>query len=241
MENPEIEVIFENGDILAVNKPPHMVVFSEKKEKSSLIEFLIKRYPELKNVGAPPRYGVVHRLDKETSGILLTAKNEEALNFLQKQFKKRRVIKKYVALVVGNVRENENKIESLIGRSPKDRTKQKVYLPFSPEAKGKRTAITRYKVIKRFSDYTLLEVIPKTGRKHQIRVHLSYIGHPIVGDKKYGFKNQICPIGLNRHFLHASYIKFQLVDEKIIEIKSDLPAELNTILDNLKIKSQNAK
>ena len=233
MENPEIEVIFENGNILAVNKPPHMVVFSEKKEENSLIEFLIKRCPELKNIGNSPRYGIVHRLDKETSGVLLTAKNEETLNFLQKQFKTRRVIKKYVALVVGNVRENENKIESLIGRSPKDRIKQKVYLPFSPEAKGKRTAITRYKVTKRFSDYTLLEVIPKTGRKHQIRVHLSYIGHPIAGDKKYGFKNQICPIGLNRHFLHAGFLKIKLPNNKEKEFEANLTKDLEEILKKI--------
>jgi len=235
MENPKIDVVFENGDVLVVNKPPHVVVFSEKEAKAkSLLSLLLKKYPQLKKVGMPPRYGLVHRLDKETSGILLIAKNEKALHFLQKQFKKGEVLKKYIALVVGQTREDEYKIESLIGRSLKNKTKQKVYLPFGPRAAGKRVAITHYRVIKRFPDYTLLEVTPKTGRKHQIRVHLSYANHPIAGDKKYGFRNQPCPSGLKRHFLHAYFLKIKLPNKKVRVFKSKLPEDLKETIKKLK-------
>jgi 23S rRNA pseudouridine1911/1915/1917 synthase len=179
----------------------------------------------------------VHRLDKETSGILLIAKNDKALEFFQKQFKERRVKKKYLALVVGDLKNEKGKIETLIGRSPKNRLKQKIYLPFEPAALGKRTAITEYRVLKRFKKYTLVEVEPKTGRKHQIRCHFAYLGHPIAGDKIYGFKNQPVPEGLKRHFLHASYLKIKLPDGASAkaasrEFKSELPEDLKQVLEN---------
>ena len=190
----------------------------------------------------------VHRLDKDTSGILLIAKNDNALEFLQKQFKERRVKKKYLALVVGNLKNegvgeedksssspfaNSRVIETLIGRSPKDRRKQKVYLLHDPRAEGKRMAVTKYKVLKRFENYDLIEVEPKTGRKHQIRTHLAYLGHPIAGDKLYGFKNQLTPKGLKRQFLHASYLKINLPNGEIREFKSALPNDLKLCLQNL--------
>jgi len=175
----------------------------------------------------------VHRLDKDTSGILLIAKNDKSLDFLQKQFKERKVEKKYLALAVGNLKNNEGKIETLIGRSPKDRKKQKAYLPNEPGAEGKREAITEYKILKKFKNYTLIEVQPKTGRKHQIRVHLSYISHPLAGDKMYGFKNQPCPEGLKRQFLHASYLKIQLPSGEIKEFKSELLEDLKKVIKNL--------
>lgn len=175
----------------------------------------------------------VHRLDKDTSGVFLVAKNNKALKFFQKQFKERKVAKKYIALVVGHLKNKEGVIETLLGRSPADKRKQKAYLTGEPGAKGKREAITKYKLLQRFSNYDLLEVEPKTGRKHQIRAHFSYLGHPIAGDKLYGFKNQLCPEGLKRQFLHASYIKIRLPDGKIKEFKSKLPADLKLILDSL--------
>jgi len=192
----------------------------------------------------------VHRLDKDTSGILLVAKNDKALEFLQKQFKERRVKKKYLALVIGHLKTEEGVgdeakassspfaaarvIETLIGRSPGDRRKQKVYLPGEPNSQGKRKAVTEYKVLQRFENYTLIEVEPRTGRKHQIRTHLAYLGHPIAGDKLYGFKGQICPEGLKRHFLHASYLKIKLPDGETKEFKSELPDDLKLCLINLK-------
>ena len=176
----------------------------------------------------------VHRLDKDTSGIFLVAKNDKSLEFLQKQFKERRVEKKYIALVTGNLKTERGKIETLIGRSPKDRRKQKVYLPGEPENKGKREAITEYEVLKKFKNYTLIEAIPKTGRKHQIRTHFAYLGHPVAGDKLYGFKNQPTPKGLKRQFLHANYLKIKLPNGEIKEFNSGLPEDLKSCQQSLK-------
>jgi len=183
----------------------------------------------------------VHRLDKDTSGILLIAKNDKTLDFLQKQFKERKIKKQYLALVVGNLKTKEGEIETLIGRSPKDRKKQKVYLLHEPGSEGRhppttlRKAITEYKVLKKFENYTLIEVLPKTGRKHQIRVHLAYLSHPIVGDKMYGFKNQPLPKGLKRQFLHANYLRIELPNGETKEFKSELPSDLKLCLQNLKL------
>ena len=175
----------------------------------------------------------VHRLDKDTSGVLLIVKNDAILAFLQKQFKKREVVKKYLALVVGKMKNSEGKIETLIGRSPADRKKQKVYSPGEPNSQGKRESVTKYKVLQRFKDYDFIEVEPKTGRKHQIRTHFSYLGHPITGDRMYGFKGQTLPKGLKRHFLHAYYLKIKLPNGREKEFKSELPEDLKTILNNL--------
>ncbi|MBU2540253.1 RluA family pseudouridine synthase [Patescibacteria group bacterium] len=246
----EIETIYEDDNILVINKPAGLVVFPEGQTKNgTLIDLLIEKYPRLKNVGEPPRYGIVHRLDKDTSGILLVAKTDEALIFFQKQFKTRKIEKKYIALVSGVIKENQGVIETLIGRAPKDRMKQKAFFIGEPGSEGKREAITEYKTIARlrsngatarqdrFQNYTLLEVAPKTGRKHQIRCHLAHIQHPIVGDKMYGFKGQPTPKELTRHFLHASYLKFQLLNGKIIEMKSELPEELINVIKILNPKS----
>lgn len=212
-----MKILYQDENVLAVDKPAGIVVDD-----------------------IPRR---VHRLDKDTSGIFLIAKNDESLEFLQKQFQERKVKKKYLALVVGNLKEQEGTIETLLGRSPKNRKKQRAFLPFGPDAlkKGKRLAITEYRVLERYTDgknyYTLVEVVPKTGRKHQIRAHLAYIGHPIAGDKMYGFKNQPCPNSLKRHFLHASYLKIKLPNGQIKEFKSELSNELNLCLLNLKLLS----
>lgn len=228
----KLNVLYEDNDLIVVEKPPGIIVFPENKQKEkTLIEHLTEIYPELKEMN-PPRYGTIHRLDKDTSGILLIAKNEKALSFYQEQFKKRELKKKYIALVIGEVEQGE--IETLIGRSPKNRLKQKVYLFQSPDSKNKREAITEYKRLKKFKEYTLIEVEPKTGRKHQIRAHLTYLNHPIAGDKIYGFKNQITPRGLKRHFLHASYIRIRLMNNKIKEINSELPEDLKQTLCQIK-------
>ena len=176
--------------------------------------------------------GRAHRLDKDTSGILITAKNEKTLEFLQKQFKERKIKKKYLALVTGNLKEKEGKIETLLGRSPNDRRKQKVFSPTDPGAEGKREAVTHYKVLQRFKNYDLIEIEPRTGRKHQIRVHFSHLGHPLAGDKLYGFKNQPEPEGLKRQFLHANYLKITLPNNIIKEFESKLPNDLKTCLPN---------
>ena len=172
----------------------------------------------------------VHRLDKDTSGIFLVAKNDKALEFFQRQFKERKVEKKYISLVAGHLKNQTGEIRTLLGRAPSDRRKQKVFLPQEPETRDKREAITCYKVLQRFKDYDLIEAEPKTGRKHQIRAHFAYLGHPIAGDKLYGFKGQHTPQGLKRQFLHASYLKIELPINQIKEFKSELPDELKTKL-----------
>jgi 23S rRNA pseudouridine1911/1915/1917 synthase len=202
-----IKVIYEDENLLVIDKPSGIDSESFKRR--------------------------VHRLDKDTSGILLIAKTDEALKFFQEQFKKRRVKKKYLALVWGHLKNNEGEIKTLIGRSLKNKRKQSVYLPFQPKSEGKREAITKYKLIKRYKDYDLVEAEPITGRMHQIRVHFSYLKHPVVGDKIYGFKNQKIPKGLKRQFLHAYYLKIKLPNGEEKEFKSELPPSLKKVLENL--------
>lgn len=233
----QIDIIYEDNDVLVINKPAGLPVFKEGDVRGeTLTDDLLKQFLYLSQ-NKPPRYGIVHRLDKDTSGILLIARNDKSLKFLQKQFKNRTIQKKYLALVIGDIKDKSGIIETLIGRSPKDGKKQKVFLLGEPESQNKRQAITEYKVLERYDGYTLLEVIPKTGRKHQIRCHLAYIQHPIVGDKVYGFKNQPTPRGLNRHFLHASYLKIELPNDQIKELKSDLPEKLRNVIKELKSKN----
>lgn len=230
----QLEPLYEDSNLLVINKPSRIVVFPEGQTKqNTLIDTLLVKYLELKNVGEPPRYGIIHRLDKDTSGILLVAKTNEALIFFQKQFKNRTVEKRYIALVVGSIKDNEGTIETLIGRSPNDKRKQKAYLLNDSLSEGKKEAITKYKVQERFKDYTLLEVKIETGRRHQIRCHLAYIHHPVAGDKMYGFKDSPVPKGLNRQFLHSAYLKIKLPDGQIKEFKSNLPEDLEKIINTL--------
>jgi 23S rRNA pseudouridine1911/1915/1917 synthase len=230
-----IKIIYEDKDLLVVDKPAGMPVFKEGNiSENTLADYLIEKYPELKK-NEPPRYGIAHRLDKDTSGLLLVAKSPEALIFFQKQFKNRTIQKKYLALVVGTIKDQKGTIDTLIGRSPKDPKKQKAFFAGEPGSFGKRQAVTEYKVAQDFESYTLLEVIPKTGRKHQIRCHLAYIHHPIAGDKVYGFRRQPAPKGLSRHFLHASYLKIKLPSGQEKEFESLLPEDLNKIIKNLEI------
>lgn len=212
-----MEIIYEDKDLLVIDKPAGI-------ETTEIPEKLGRKVFN------------IHRLDKDTSGVNLFAKSQEALIFFQKQFINREIEKKYLALVSGNVKNDSGTTDTLIGRSKKDGKKQKVYLPLEPGAENKRNAVTEYKVVKRFKGYTLLEVAPKTGRKHQIRCHMAYLGHPITGDKMYGFKKQPSPVGLSRQFLHASYIKIKMLDDKFKEIRSDLPEELKRVLNNLSLK-----
>ena len=207
MPNTRFKVIYEDENVLVIDKPAGIVADDFPKR--------------------------VHRLDKDTSGVLLIAKNDGALDFLQKQFKDRKVEKRYIALAVGNLKNEKGVIETLLGRSPKDKRKQKVFLPNDPKARGKREATTRYKVLQKFKDYTLCEVQPRTGRKHQIRCHFAYISHPIAGDKMYGFKNQPCPENLKRQFLHASELKITLPNGIKKEFKSKLPEELKKVLEKI--------
>lgn len=219
----DIKIIYEDKDILVVDKPAGIVVVPD------LINKLIEKYPELKNAGEAPRYGIVHRLDKDTSGILLVAKTPESLIFLQKQFINRGVEKKYICLVEGAIKDDSGEIKTFIARSKGDFRKQ-VAIPENPGGQtAGREAVTEYKVLQRYKDYTLLEVRIKTGRRHQIRCHLSYLHHPVAGDKLYGFKNSKMPEGLTRQFLHASYLKIKLLNGETKEFYSELPEDLKHV------------
>jgi len=233
-----LNIIFQDENILVVEKPAGIVTLPDEKNKSGVfLELLLSEFPEQKKVNE--RGGILHRLDKDTSGLILVAKNKETFDFLVKEFKERKVEKKYLALVVGKIDGEKGVIETLVGRSPKDRKKQKAFLLLDPEAKrqGLRKAVTEYKALKHFrdneNDYTLIEASPKTGRKHQIRVHLAHIGHPIVGDKVYGFKNQPVPKGLDRHFLHATYLKIKLPSGEEKEFRCPLPTYLDAIVKQM--------
>jgi len=243
MQNTKIKILHEDENILVIDKPAGISVYSENPHEITIIENLIRHYPDLQGAGSYPRYGIVHRLDKETSGILTIARNNQTLTWIQKQFKESLAEKKYIALVVGVMEIEKGEIKTLIGRSKKDFRKQKIFLPHEPEAEGKREAITEYKILKKYSakggsasggkNYTLVEAIPKTGRTHQIRAHFAYIHHSVAGDKKYGSKNQIIPEGLQRHFLHANYLKIKLPDNQIMEFQSELPEDLKIVLNKL--------
>jgi len=233
----EVKVIYENHNLLAIEKPAGITVFSEKPvPKKTFIDFLLEQFPHLKEC-EPPRYGMVHRLDKETSGVLLVAKNEKALSFFQEQFKEKKIVKKYLALVYGKLKVKKGRIDTLLGRSPSNRLKQKVFFPFEPKAEGKRRAVTDYSVLGyykgRGSDYTLVEFTPKTGRKHQIRVHIMSLGHPIVGDKLYSFKDKKNSEDLGRQFLHSSFLGIELFDGSKKAIESALPKDLKEFLKRL--------
>ena len=233
----KLDIIYEDDDLLVVDKPSGLVVFPEKIDNEQKAEFLIdiilKYRPALKMVGLAPRYGIIHRLDKETSGLLLIAKNNQSLKLFQEQFQKGTVLKEYIALCSGIFSENSGRIESLIGRSPSDRRKQKAYPLYSSQIKGKgRLAITDYYVLKKMKNYTLIRAIPRTGRKHQIRCQTAQIGHPIVGDTLYQFKNQTTPTGLKRQFLHAERLTIEGTDGIKREFYSPLSADLQIILNN---------
>lgn len=225
-----IEIIYEDNDVIVVNKPSGVVVYNEdsvKIKKKCLSSLLLERFPIIKEVGGE-RNGAVHRLDKDTSGVIIFAKNNDTLLWLQKQLLEKKVKKEYITLVYKKMKKEGGVISSFITRSPKDRRKQKAYYGEN----GKRKAITSFKVLKTFKDYTLLKVRIKTGRKHQIRCHLSFIGHPVVGDNLYKFKDNKDPKGVNRQLLHARFIKIKtLSGEKIFKAK--LPSDFKEVLRSL--------
>lgn len=226
-----IEIIFENEDILVLNKPAGLLIHpTTYQEKDTLVDWLLEKYPQIKDVGDDPlRPGVVHRLDKDTSGLLIVAKNQKAFEYFKKQFQERKIEKKYLALVVGRPKEDKGLIVKSITRSKRNPRKRTVLLD-----QNAKSAKTEYQVLKTYqiekNIYSLLEVQIHTGRTHQIRVHLSSFGYPVAGDKEYKHKRQPCPENLNRQFLHAYHLKFYLFNGKMIKLKSNLPADLKQII-----------
>lgn len=233
----EFEVIYEDSDMLALNKPAGIVVHHDAYHSAdTIVDWVKEHYPKIGGVGEDPlRPGIVHRLDKDTSGVLLIAKNQDSFLYLKNLFKIGGVQKTYKALVVGDVKNNEGVIDAPIARSTKNFQKRVV----GGKQGRSREAITSYHVIKRFKaplygDLTLLDVLPKTGRTHQIRSHVAHIGHPVVCDQLYGGKRFVCPEGLSRQFLHAFSIQLEDIRGKSLYIEAPLPADLSVLLEKLR-------
>lgn len=244
----EIKILYEDEYILALDKPTGLLVHTDGRSKEkTLVDWLNLNYPELSEVGEPQtlqngevikRPGIVHRLDRDTSGIIIVAKTKEAHAYLKEQFQNKKIQKIYHAVVHGNFSEDklEGIIDKPIGRSASD------FRKWSAEygAKGElREAVTEYKVLAQNKDFAYLEASPKTGRTHQIRVHLKAISHPVVGDKLYGPKvnheSRIMnyakgtEVKLDRLMLHAVSIKLKLPDGTGINIESPLPHEFEEV------------
>lgn len=225
-EEIPLDVIFENDDLIVVNKPAGMVVHPAAGHPSgTLVNAVLGYEPDIEGIGAEERPGVVHRLDKETSGLILMAKNERAHRWLQDQFRLRKVEKTYLALVDGKPPTPAGRVEAYIGRDPKQRKKMAIVSP----SKG-REAISEYKTLESFNKHTLLEFHPLTGRTHQIRLHCAFLGCPIVGDPIYGRRDSTLEI--HRHFLHAAKLKITLPNENQPTVfEAELPEELVRVLD----------
>ncbi len=224
-----LQVVFENNDLLVINKPAGMVVHPAAGHATgTLVQAALAHAPELEGIGGELRPGVVHRLDKETSGLILMAKNDRTHRWLQDQFRLRRVVKIYLALVDGFPPTPQGRIEAPIGRDSSHRKRMAIQTP----GKG-REASSEYRTLEKFRNHTLLEVHPLTGRTHQIRLHLAFINCPIVGDTLYGHKRPSLPI--ERHFLHAHRLTITLPGTDVpVTFDAPLPQELERVLDTLR-------
>lgn len=220
-EKIRMEILYEDRDVLVINKPEGMVVHPAVGNYSgTLVNALLYHCQKLSDLNHPLRPGIVHRLDKDTSGVMVVAKNNAAHMALAEQFQEHSIQRKYVALVSGRVEFDEGMVDMPLGRSTRDREKISVTFNQGKEAQ------TFYKVLRRFTDKTLLEIYPRTGRTHQIRVHLAYLGHPILGDKKYGDAASFSRLALHAQslgFIHPTKVKF-------MEFKSELPREFKNFL-----------
>jgi 23S rRNA pseudouridine1911/1915/1917 synthase len=235
-ENIPLEVLYEDAALMVVNKPPGMVVHPAcGNYTGTLVNALLHHCTTLSGIGGVLRPGIVHRLDKGTSGILVVAKNDTAHQGLSRQFKLHTIVRRYQALVHGSMGKTAGTIETLIGRHPTQRKKMSA-LP----RRGRR-AVTHWKVTEEFAGLTLLEVTLETGRTHQVRVHLSSMGHPVVGDGVYGAgkrKKEICLPGvrkalseIDRPLLHAGYLQFTHPESQVlVEFAVPLPEDFSRVL-----------
>ncbi len=228
-EDIPLDIIFENDEIIVVNKPAGMVVHPAAGHPTGTLVHAVLGYdPDMEGIGGEERPGLVHRLDKETSGLIVLAKNERAHTWLQDQFRLRTVNKTYLALVDGKPPTPTGRVEAHIGRDLHQRKKMAIV----PAGKG-RESVSEYKTLETFKEHTLLEFHPLTGRTHQIRLHCAFLGCPIAGDTVYGKKR--VTINAKRHFLHAARLSIILPNEKEPRtFEADLPDELKKVIEELR-------
>lgn len=232
-EEIDLKIIYEDKSILVISKEAGMLTHpAPGNEKHTLVNALMYHCKNLSKLSGEERAGIVHRLDRNTSGLLIAAKDENVHHRLSEMFADRKVKKTYIALVEGRFKEDMGEIKLPIGRSRIDRKKMSVAID------NGRDAVTAFEVVEEFRDAALLNIYPRTGRTHQIRVHLNYIGHPIIADQVYGsrFSSKIGKnIGLQRQFLHASKLEFtHPVTEKLMEFEDPLPKDLAESLEKLR-------
>ncbi|MBI9088195.1 MAG: RluA family pseudouridine synthase [Desulfobacterium sp.] len=231
-ESLPLDILFEDDHIIVVNKPAGMVVHPAPGNPSkTLVNALLYHCPHLEHPGekVPERAGIVHRLDKDTSGVLVAAKSRHAFDFLQKEFKQRRVVKQYLGLAIGNLKESSGRITLPIGRHP---TKRKIMTVNTERA---RPAETLWRVLGRVDGYTLVDVALKTGRTHQIRVHFRALGFPLAGDTVYGFRRKKS-IAVPRQMLHARTLGFRHPwSGQRVEFTAPLPMDMAGVLERLDI------
>ncbi len=228
-EDIPLDIIFENDDLMVVNKPAGMVVHPAAGHSSgTLVHAALAQARGMAGIGGEKRPGVVHRLDRDTSGLILLAKNDQAQHFLQEQFRLRKTIKTYIALVDGTPPTPTGRIEAPVGRDSTQRKRMAV-----TGVKKGREAVTEYRTLEAFREHTLLEVHPLTGRTHQIRVHMKFIGCPVAGDTVYGHRH--ATIELGRQFLHAARLTIALPGEtEARTFEAGLPEELERVLEQLR-------
>jgi len=223
----ELDIVYEDDDIIVINKDSDRVVHPAPGHyDDTVVNALLAHADDLSAINGVKRPGIVHRIDKDTSGILIAAKNDSAHKELARQFKSREVDKYYLALLDGILPYEKGKIDAPIGRDPNHRKKMAV------RKRKSKNAVSRFKIIESFKDNTLVEVKIETGRTHQIRVHFSYLGYPVTGDSKYGSQNKV---GAQRQMLHASrlIIKHPRSGEKM-EFKAELKSDFKEILNKLR-------
>lgn len=225
-----LAILFENDDLMVINKPAGMVVHPSAGHSShTLVNAALAHAPDMAGISGEIRPGVVHRLDKDTSGLILIAKNGKTLQTLQEQFKARKVLKTYLALVDGHPPTPSGRIEASIGRDPAHRKRMAIVNP----PRG-RQAVTEYHSLEAFQDFELIEAHPETGRTHQIRLHLAFLGCPVAGDVVYGKRHP--SLGLSRTFLHAFQLSLILPgDKRITTFEAALPVELERVLVDLRL------
>jgi 23S rRNA pseudouridine1911/1915/1917 synthase len=221
-----LDIVYEDSDLMVINKPQGLVVHpASSYQGNTLVHGLLYQANELSSINGVIRPGIVHRIDKDTSGLLVVAKNDQAHQILSDELKDHHIKREYVALVYGTFIENEGKIDAPIQRNPKNRLKMAV-------VQGGKHAITHFKVIERFDKYTLLSVTLETGRTHQIRVHMAYIKHPVVGDPLYGPKEVI---GDSGQFLHAKNLIFtHPIKKELLTFTSELPKNFIEFLNQIR-------